>query len=283
MKIGVRFANADWRAGPDGAAYLARLAEECGVESVWAIDRVVMPRRYRPRYPYDPAGRLPGYFHDLDIADPFTWLTWVAAHTRTLRLGTGVLVLPLRPAALVAKQAATLDALSGGRLLLGVGAGWLREEFDAVGADFAGRFDVVEERVAALRTLWAGPHATHHGRYDRFDDVDCAPRPVRPTGIPIVLGGGRAGAARAGRIADGFYPARGTPDQVGELVAVARRAARDAGRDPDAIEITCGSDPDPQMVAGYARAGVHRVLLAPPGRDRAAFATALPRLVAALR
>lgn len=276
VKVGIRFANAGWRAGPEGAARFAELAEEHGIESVWTVDRVAMPWHYRPAYPYHDSGRLPGYFHEVPIAAPVPWLAWIAARTSRLLLGTGVLVLPQRPAVLVAKDAATLDVLSGGRLLLGVGAGWCAEEFGALGADFPARHAVLEEQIAALRSLWAGPHASFTGAHLRFDDVNAAPRPARPGGIPIVIGGsGRAAAERAGRLGDGFYPARATPAELASLVAVMRASAEAAGRDPGAIEVTCGCDPDLDSVLAYRDAGADRVVLAPPGRDRDGFAAGL--------
>ncbi len=275
MKVGIRFANADWRADPDGAARFAGLAEESGIESIWASDRAVMPWRYVPAYPYDPGGRLPDYFHHVPVAAPLTWLAWIAARTSRIRLGTGVLVLSQRPAALVAKEAATLDVLSGGRLLLGVGAGWCAEEFAILGAEFGVRHEALEEWIAALRTLWSGPHASFAGHHLRFDDVNAAPRPAAGT-IPIVIGGsGRAAALRAGRIGDGFYPARATPAELARLVTIMRESAARCGRDPDAIEVTCGCEADLDAVLAFGRAGAHRVLLAPPGRDLESFSAGL--------
>jgi probable F420-dependent oxidoreductase len=279
VKVGIRFANADWRAMPAGAARFAELAEEHGIESVWAADRVVMPWHYRQAYPYDSAGRLPAYFHDVDIAAPLTWLAWIAARTSRIMLGTGILVLPQRPAVLVAKEAATLDVLSGGRLLLGVGAGWCAEEFAALGADFAGRHAALEEWIGALRSLWGGPHASYDGAHVRFDDVNASPRPTRASGVPVIIGGsGRAAAARAGRVGDGFYPARATPPELARLVAVLRDSARRAGRYPEAIEVTCGSEPDLDEITAYHRAGADRVVLAPPGRDPDSYARGLARI-----
>jgi probable F420-dependent oxidoreductase len=282
VKVGLRFANADWRAGPDGAARFARLAERAGIESVWATDRAVMPWRYVPAYPYDPGGRLPGYFHDVPVAAPLTWLAWIAARTSRVKLGTGVLVLPQRPAALVAKEAATLDVLSGGRLLLGVGAGWFAEEYAILGAEFGARHAALEEWIAALRALWSGPHASFAGQHLRFDDVNAAPRPAAGM-IPIVIGGsGRAAAVRAGCIGDGFYPARAAPAELARLVTIMRESAVRAGRDPDAIEVTCGCDPDLDAVLACRRAGAQRVLFAPPGRDLESFSAGLTAIRSAV-
>jgi probable F420-dependent oxidoreductase len=281
VKVGIRFGNADWRTDAAGGAEFARTAEDCGFESVWAVDRPTVPWRPGSAYPYDDAGALPDWFHEIDIAEPFGWLTWVAAHTDRIGLGIGVLVLPLRSPVLVAKQAATLDRLAGGRLMLGVGSGWLRDEFDAVGADFHRRHRTFGESVGALRTLWSEPHATFRGDTVAFADLDVRPRPLRS--IPLHVGGSSDGAARrAGRYGDGFCPPDGSPEEVGRLVRIARAAAADAGRDPDALDVTVGVA-DTDLLPRYRRAGVDRVLFAPPGRNRESGLSGLRRLAAILQ
>jgi probable F420-dependent oxidoreductase len=267
VKVGIRFANSDWRTDPEPGSEFARVAEECGFESLWAVDRPTVPWGPSAAYPYTADGALPNWFHDIDLPDPFLWLTFIAARTSSLLLGTGVLVLPLRSPVLVAKQAATLDRLSSSRLLLGVGSGWLREEFDAIGAGYADRHERLAESVIAMRALWTEPQASYAGRHTSFAGLDMRPRPGRP--VPVHVGGSTIGAARrAGRLGDGFCPQGGPPDRLAAMVTVARTEAEAAGRDPDALEVTIGID-DPAGVAAYRRAGAHRVLFAPPGRDRA--------------
>src|ERR1700733_3585040 len=207
MKVGLRFANSGVFTDPDRARALVRRVEEVGLESLWASDHVLMPLHTATPYPYSDDGAIPSHLIHLPLAEPLTWLTWAAAHSSRLILGTSVLVLPQRPAALVAKQAATLDVLSGGRLVLGVGAGWLRDEFDALQATFDDRGMRLEEAVGAMRALWQEGPTTFVGPSVAFRDVIANPKPVRRS-IPIVIGGhSRAAARRAGRIGDGFHPA----------------------------------------------------------------------------
>ena len=265
MKVGIRFANSAWRSDPESGSEFARVAEECGFESLWAVDRPTVPWRPSAPYPYAASGALPDWFHDIDLPDPFVWLSFIAARTTSLMLGTGVLVLPLRSPVLVAKQAAALDRLSGSRLLLGVGSGWLRDEFDAVGAGFADRHERLAESVSAMRALWTQPRASYAGRHTSFADLDMRPRPGRP--VPVHIGGSvTAAARRAGRLGDGFCPQGGPPDWLAAMVKVAQTEATAAGRDPDALEVTIGIS-HPEEVAAYRRAGAHRVLFAPPGHD----------------
>ena len=177
------------------------------------------------------------------------------------------MVLPQRPAALVAKQAATLDVLSGGRLVLGVGAGWLRDEFDALGASFDDRGTRLNEAVAAMRAIWSQDSATFASESVTFEAVVANPKPVNGS-IPIVIGGhSRAAARRAGRIGDGFHPARGSAAEVRPLIEEMRAEARRAGRDPARVEVTCGAPKDADVVRSFRDAGIDRVLLPFPARD----------------
>src|SRR5205823_393579 len=157
--------------------------------------------------------------------------------TETIRLGTGILILPQRNPIVVAKEIATLDHLSGGRVELGVGAGWLEEEFDAIGVPFEDRGRRLDEHIEALRALWTGDPATFDGDLVQFGAVHSNPKPDQHP-IPIVIGGHtKVAARRAGRLGDGFFPGKGDlPALLDEL----RKAAADAGRDASAIEITSG-------------------------------------------
>src|SRR5690606_5640285 len=221
VKFGIAFANTGPFAHPDGAAALADAAEQAGFESVWAVEHVVVPRDYASTYPYARDGKMPGG-SDFDLPDPLVWLTWVAARTTTLRVATGILILPQRNPIVLAKEVATLDVLSGGRVQLGVGIGWLREEFEVLGASFPDRARRTEEHVEVLRALWREEAASFQGETVSFTDTICRPRPVGGT-VPIHVGGHAAAAARrAGRIGDGFFPAKGDlPALLGELRAAA--------------------------------------------------------------
>ena len=178
---------------------------------------------------------------DFPIPDPLIWMAYVAARTRTIKLGTGILILPQLSPVVTAKQVATLDFMSDGRILLGIGVGWLREEFEAIGASFEDRAARNDEYVAVMRALWSQERPSFQGEFIQFDGAYCRPQPVGGT-VPIHVGGhSRASARRAGRLADGFFPARGEPK---ELVRLARETAQASGRDPDAVEITLSCPED---------------------------------------
>lgn len=237
MKFGLGFANTVPFADGAGGARLATLAEAAGFESLWTVEHVVFPDAYTSRYPYGRDGKMPAKA-STPMPDPLVWLTWVAARTTHIRLGTGILVLPQRNPVVLAKEVATLDALSGGRVELGIGVGWLREEFDALGVPWPDRGARTDEYVGVLRELWAHDHAAFAGAYASFADVSCNPKPVHGH-VPITVGGhSEAAARRAGRLGDGFFPAKGSPGRLAELFAVVRDAATAAGRDPDAIELS---------------------------------------------
>ncbi|MGE0301001.1 MAG: LLM class F420-dependent oxidoreductase, partial [Pseudonocardia sp.] len=210
-------------------------------------------------------GRLPGG-PDTALPDPLIWMAHVAAHTTTLRLLTGVLVLPQRNPLLVAKQVATLDALSGGRIELGIGVGWLREEFEALGVPFEGRGARTDEYVGAIRALWAGDDASFEGRHVSFHGMSCNPKPQQAP-LPIVIGGHSMPAARrAGRLGDGFFPATGTAADLQPLFDEVRRSAVAAGRDPDAVSFMTGcpealGEEPLRAIEALAAAGVSRIVV----------------------
>ena len=183
------------------------------------------------------------------IPDPLVWLSYLAARTSTLTLGTGIVILPERNPLVFAKEAATLDHLSGGRLQLGIGVGWLEEEFDALGVPWPKRGARTDEYVHAMRALWSGDEAAYDGEFVSFSDVSSNPKPVGGS-IPIVVGGhSTAAAKRAGRLGDGFFPGKGSVAELTEMIDVVRQAAADHDRDPSSIEITAahaglmGEDP----------------------------------------
>jgi probable F420-dependent oxidoreductase len=238
MKFGLAFANIITFAEREGLVRLGRGAEAAGFESVWTVEHVVYPEGYGSTYPYDPSGKMM-MAADTPLPDPLLWLAFVAAATETLRLGTGILILPQRNPVVLAKEVATLDHLSGGRVELGVGVGWLKEEFDALGVPFEGRGARTEEHIAVMRALWDGDHADFDGDLFSFTDISSNPKPTNGR-VPIHIGGHtRVAAERAGRIGDGFFPGRG---DIGELIDIVRQTAADAGRDPAAIEISYGSE-----------------------------------------
>lgn len=261
MKVGIMFANVLMFGTPEGAEALGKAAEDSGIESLWTVEHVVVPAGYESPYPYSPSGKMPGD-ETAPIPDPLAWLSYMAAVTTNVRLATGILILPQRNPVILAKECATIDVLSKGRLELGIGIGWLAEEFDAIGVPFEERMARTDEYVGALRALWSQDE-TFSGTYTSFSNARSYPKPVQDGGIPIVVGGHtKASARRAGRIGNGYFPARA--DNMAELIDEVRRAAKDAGRDPDAIEITTGGLPNVDFAKGLADLGVSRIVLPPP-------------------
>lgn len=263
------FANTGPAVTGEGAAELARAVEAAGFDSLWTVEHVVVPAGYESPYPYSRSGKMAGGAEDFDLPDPMVWLAYVAAATETLVLGTGIVVLPQRNPLILAKEAASLDVLSGGRFVLGVGAGWLAEEFAALGVSFEDRGARTDEYIRALRALWAEGPASFDGDYAAFGRVHSRPRPVRGT-IPIVVGGhSRRAARRAGELGDGFFPNGASHEHVADLITHARQCAEDAGRNPAALEITVGSKPDAATIERWAEVGADRVVIGNVGVDGA--------------
>jgi probable F420-dependent oxidoreductase len=237
MQFGIMFANTGHGSTPEGAVALAQAAETGGFTTAWAVEHVVVPSGYESKYPYDKSGKMAGGAEDFDLPDPLVWLTWAAAHTTTLELGTGILIATQRNPVITAKAVATLDHLSGGRMRLGVGVGWLEEEFNALGVPFAARGKRLDEYIDAMRALWTQDKASFHGEFVNFDNCISRPRPVNST-VPVVIGGHtKAAARRAGRRGNAFFPGSATADDIAELVGVMKETARAAGRDGDAIPV----------------------------------------------
>jgi probable F420-dependent oxidoreductase len=241
MQFGIIFANTGHGASSDGAVAVAQAAEAGGLTALWTVEHVVVPSGYESKYPYDPSGKMAGGAEEFDFPDPLIWLAYVAARTTTIKLGTGILILPQRNPVVTAKAVASLDHLSGGRVVLGVGAGWLAEEFAALNVPFDERGRRLDEYIGVMRALWTSDKASFHGDYFDFTDCISMPHPVRGS-VPIVIGGHTPTAARrAGRLGDAFFPMSASPDALGEIIAAMRAAASEAGRDADAIEVYTGA------------------------------------------
>lgn len=268
MKLGLMFANSGPFANPQLMAHLAQVAERFGFESIWTVEHVVIPQNYQSPYPYSPSGKIPGS-EDVPIPDPLLPLAYAAAITKTLRLGTGVMILPQRHPLYVAKEVATLDVLSNGRVILGIGSGWLKEEFDSLGLDFHQRGARTDEAIKSLRALWSPEAASSfHGKHFSFGPVKCFPKPVQKDGVPIVIGGhSPAAAKRAGRYGNGFFPAIAEPDKLKELFAMMSAEAKKAGRDPKQIELSCMGRAKVDALKTLQDIGVERVVVPPPAYD----------------
>lgn len=259
-KISIGITGLQEVVGRDFGAILdvARRADDLGLDQVSVAEHVAMSASGH-------AGRA-GFPHPVDYEwyEPFAVLSAVAAVTRRIRLTSGVVIAPLRPAILLAKQLATLDVISKGRVEIGLGTGWLKDEFDASNIPFEGRFDYLEEQVEICRTLWRGAPASHHGRRVSFDDFYSLPLPVQRGGIPIWLGlyATDRSLDRIARIADGWVVPWPEPEVIAKGVATIKTLMAKYGRDPDAMEFrvelpaVAGRDGEVDVEASLAGAGV---------------------------
>jgi probable F420-dependent oxidoreductase len=279
MKFGLMYANAGPFAFPEMVAHLAQTAERCGVESLWTVEHVVIPVGYKSTYPYDPSGRIPAP-EQMPLPDPLAWLAYAAAVTKTIKLATGILILPQRHPLYVAKEVATIDVLSHGRVILGIGVGWLEEEFQALGIPFGERAARTAEAVRAMRSLWKDEAAPFHGTYYRWDAVESHPKPIQKPGVPIVVGGHTEMAARrAARYGDGFFPGVTDDEKLRWLLGVVREECTKIGRDPKTIEVTSGrAVPTVDSVKELADLGVSRFMVPPPAFDPEGITQGLERL-----
>jgi probable F420-dependent oxidoreductase len=232
MKIGILtvFHETSARPGP-----FAQELERLGFESFWAPEHPVLP--VNPKTPFPQGGPIPDlYAH---MSDQFVCLAMAAANTTTLKLGTGVTLVPEHNPIVHAKQVATLDHFSGGRVLYGIGAGWLREESELLGVDFRHRWTQTAEYIAAMRELWSKPEASFAGKYVNFPPVRSYPKPVQQPGPPVLLGSKDKNAlTRVAKWGDGWCPNRVDPAYVKEHLAILKNECRAAGRDYSRLDIT---------------------------------------------
>jgi probable F420-dependent oxidoreductase len=256
-------------ADPRWMAPFARHLEACGFESVVVVEHTVLATQYDSVYPYDRSGRVE-LAADCPVPDPLDLLSFLAGHTDRLGLATGVLVLPNHHPVVLAKRAATVDVLSGGRLRLCVGVGWLREEIEACGTDFGSRGRRADEQLAVLRALWDDRplDVSHHGEFFHFENVICSPKPIAGKHLPVHIGGhSKAAARRAGRFGDGFQPLGVTGAQLNALLSLMRDEAAALGRDPASIEVSLGhsvTKVDSERAERLAAQGADRLMLAMP-------------------
>lgn len=237
MKFGLAFAAS---IGTDAASALevVKVAEASGFESVWGGEHVIFPASIDSAYPYTTDGKVPAT-QDTYIPDPLMWLAYVSASAPTLRLGTCILILPQRNPLVLAKEIATLDHLSGGKVELGIGVGWLREEFEALGVPWARRGARTDEYVEVLRTVWGGREVEFHGEFMDFEPLTCTPRPIQGADVPILVGGDSdAAIRRAVKLADAYYPGEGTLDGLEGLLGRLHAECDKQDRDPATIELT---------------------------------------------
>ena len=273
MKIGFMLPVMGAMATQENMVAMAQLAEARGFESVWVPDHVIMPTRIVSTYPYTKSG---GFIADPKGShlDPITSLAFMAGCTKRVRLGFSVLVAPYRHPVVTGKMMATIDVLSNGRLNVGVGAGWLDEEFEALGVPTERKWARTEEHIRIWKELWTAEEPKYDGLYHSFSHVQCRPQPLQKPHPPITIGGnGKACFRRVVALADGWQVVSEAPDDVysmdGDLktaLATLYQIAEEAGRDPKTIEVNA------VIIAGtaegvlrdlpqYERMGVTRLIL----------------------
>jgi probable F420-dependent oxidoreductase len=259
-------------ARPDVIRSVAAQAEVAGFATLWSGEHVVMLDRADTPYPYSADGRI-AVPSSADWLDPWATLTFAAAATAEIHLATGVLLLPEHNPLIVAKQAASLDVLSAGRLRLGVGIGWSRGEFETLGVPFAGRSLRTREYVEAMRVLWRDDPSSYEGRFVRFDRVRSYPKPLQGH-IPVLLGGNSdAALARVAQYGDGWYGFNLASDELSSRLDVLRSACREAGRDARDLAVAVSlKDGHPDHVRDLVALGIDELVLvdSPPADARAA-------------
>lgn len=257
MQFGVRLYGTD----PDVLVAKARRAEALGFDSVWRGDHLLLPGTVTTPYPYAPGTPFPT---EAPVLDVLVLYGFVAAATTTLRLATGVYVLPLRDPVAVARAVLTVDVLSRGRCTFGVGVGWLREEFELVGRDFTTRGAAIDDAIAVLKSLWTEEHPAHEGRFNRFADTRFEPKPVQRPHPPIVVGGeSPAALERAAVRGDGWYGHVTSPAEVAPVVQRLRARRVEAGRADDPFEVTVRvpATVSADDVTRFEEVGVDRLVL----------------------
>ena len=238
MEIGIHIPQVGPFAARENVAAFARAVDEAGYDAIWVFDHVVLQKDQQSRYPYSADGSL-GFPPTLDFLEPLTQLAYLAAITERVKLGTSVLVLPMRQPVLHAKIMATIDFLSGGRFILGAGVGWWKEEFEVLSVPFERRGKRMDECLQLVRALWTQEWVNFEGEFYQAVDWTCNPKPVREGGIPIWLGGESKGQLRrVGKFADGWHATRMSQPTLLESFEIAKEAAAEAGRDPDALSLS---------------------------------------------
>ena len=257
MRLGFFGINIGACADPAGATAVAQAAEECGYDSVWTGEHVVLPDPQAPPSPSPP---------DSPFLDPAVALAYVAAGTRTIKLATGIIILPQRNPAVLAKEMASVDVVSGGRLIFGIGIGYLKPEFDALGIPFDRKGARSDDYLAAILALWTQPQPSHRGEFVSFAGIQAMPRPVQRPHPPIVVGGGSPQAfRRALRHGNGWYGFARSLATTAEALAAIRDARAAVDRPPALgdleITITPTETLDRDTVRRYEDLGVHRLAI----------------------
>ena len=261
MKIGLIGFNIG---AEDGATMVevARQAEAVGVESIWTFEHVMIPLEYTSKYPYTKDGRM-GVAPETNMIDPLIGLAAIAAATTTLRLATGVNILPQVNPLLMAKQAASLDFISSGRLMLGLGLGWLEEEFDAMGVPFSARSRRNDDYLEAMRKVWSGEVVEHESEFLSWHGFKSFPTPVQDP-LPIVIGGSKGKAfERIAKFAQGWYAPTARMEQLQAEMSTLAGVCAEHGREAGEIEVSTMWVPqmEPDKVQAATDIGVDRLIV----------------------
>lgn len=261
MKVGVFLLTSDPTTDP---AVIAKKAEEVGFASFWAPEHPIIPLQFSTGYPGARDGRIPEGAKR--IADPFVALARASAVTTKIQLGTGICLVPERNPLLLAKEIASLDNYSGGRFLFGIGAGWLKEESEIMGGDFAHRWTQTRDAILAMKQLWTTDESEYHGKYYNFPPVLSYPKPARKPHPPVLLGGSSKHVFK--RIVDwgdGWVPTISSPEQIRRGRATLNELAAQVGRDPKSIPIFAFGGPnqfrDRGQIEELAQAGAEHTTL----------------------
>ena len=267
MKYGAMMFSTDYSIRPDD---LAKMLEERGFESMWVPEHTHIPANRQSAWPG--GGELPkDYWHTYD---PFVALTAAAAVTNEIKLGTGICLMIERDPITTAKEIASLDLISNGRFIFGIGGGWNSEEMEDHGTDFRTRWRLLRENILAMKQIWTADEAEFHGEYVNFDKMWAYPKPLQKPHPPILMGGdGPTTFDRVVEYFDGWKPIgsrnSGGPS-LSEKIALLKRQASEAGRDPESLDITSfGVRPDPELVARLEESGVNRIIFTLPSEERA--------------
>ena len=238
MEIGLHVPQVGPPSAHENVASFAKAVDDAGYDGIWVFDHVVLQKDQQSKYPYSPDGKL-GFPPTMDFLEPLTLLAHIAAITKNVRLGTSVLVLPMRQPVLHAKIMATIDALSGGRFVLGAGVGWWQQEFEVLSVPFERRGKRMDECLQLVKQLWTEEWVNFKGEFYNAVDWTCNPKPVQEGGIPIWLGGESKGQLRrVGKYADGWLATPMAMATLDDDFAFAKEAAVKAGRDPEALKLS---------------------------------------------
>lgn len=265
MKVGMIGIGCGAGITPAAIRTIATTSERLGFSTLYAVEHVIFTDDYERKYPYSQAGELPGPTH-MTLYDPFIALTYAAACTTRVRLGTGISLVPMHNPVILAKEIASLDQLAEGRFMLGVGIGWMAEEFQAAGVPFEDRGKRCNEYVEAMQQLWGNERASYSGEFVRFQNIRCNPKPVKGGRLPVTVGGETTAAMRrVARYGTGWFGYMNSPEMAEEKIKKLHRILAEHGRKPEEVElIITPNDPKyaaPDSLKRYRDAGVSEIVV----------------------